>query len=981
MNSAPGGPPSGNIVTIGGMECTVIPGHSTHNQIACITPTRENTQALMDVSIVVEGKAARCTNVCQYEFRPWESPRLYSLKPTMVQQHTIVKMHTLLQENGGFKFLNLSTPKIEEAAGVYVIQNNPNEEPYVDVFGLPGTRCSIFDPEKEEPNTYGVARDFLYCRIGGPQQAGRYNLTVMEHIGEPARSWSAGLGRAELRASTFVDYTGTRYLISHVATVTGIMPTRGATTGGTQITISGNSFGTSAADVGVTVGGRPCVVASVTMTTIICTIKASPATVPKANQTYPGDRGLSTSTWTLYSSLANLLASPNYPDHPEYTGMVREFFDLGSHYSQMLYGVRMRGLFYPPITSNITWYIALDDRGFLSFGNSSEPGVGMEQLMFQNQHSSPRQYDKHPEQQTASRALEFKKGEPRYVEALWKDEGWYGHFSAAAVMHTTKLNRKDAPEAIDEVQSIQAVSPLVPEVTRIAVTGLNATATASNATIVLSVGGKVSEPVNVNVTAGQMLWAVSELFANCSANCTSLAVPMAPSSGGHAFDVTWATVGCQTPTSLLAATAHGAPDSYTVEVTRLQQHTPGSPQGPAFSVSFRGASVDVHSYMTAEEMKARLQLLPVGDIEVNRSGNCSLDGHNYTVTFLSIPGEIELLTATPLAGSSVNVTVKELVRGGLWMAPFPLDHFRQIDMEPQVAVTVRESAAVCGVTNASDTCCGPDIAADFILAHGSDDENDIYPGDLLLSPTGQHNNRRHLVNPDGGAWTSDTVDLQNITMIWSSAHRITRVKTVWLREHGAANYSIWVGKTGKGPWTMVRNFTNMPDTVTREDIADFPPIYGRAMQFRLTKRLTNVYIINQIQVFTTRSRCSFEFKDALVGTVSSVTASSLQNGGVSLSIVGTNMATDKSDNLVDVGGVPCVVHTAASTGLTCNVSSHTAGEHTVTVDALPNGRMAGIYSITFPVTAASVSPSTAPAAVPTEIKVMGNGFHGLESTM
>ena len=124
--------------------------------------------------------------------------------------------------------------------------------------------------------------------------------------------------------------------------------------------------------------------------------------------------------WTGISGNAiNLLTDdPDYPDNPDGSDLL-ERFEGPVNWADS-YGTRVRGYIYPPVTGEYTFWISTDDNGELWLSTDDDP-VNKTMIANVPGWSSNAQWDKYPEQQSASITLTA--GERYYIEALQKEGG------------------------------------------------------------------------------------------------------------------------------------------------------------------------------------------------------------------------------------------------------------------------------------------------------------------------------------------------------------------------------------------------------------------------------------------------------------------------------------------------------------------------------------------------------------------------------
>ncbi len=134
----------------------------------------------------------------------------------------------------------------------------------------------------------------------------------------------------------------------------------------------------------------------------------------------PGRGTLLREWWTGISgnAISALTSDPRYPDNPDGSA-TPSLFEAPTSFADN-YGTRMRGLLYPPVTGDYTFWIASDDNGELWLSTDALPDNAMLIANVPGWTSS-RQWDKFPEQQSVTITLQA--GLAYYIEALQKEGG------------------------------------------------------------------------------------------------------------------------------------------------------------------------------------------------------------------------------------------------------------------------------------------------------------------------------------------------------------------------------------------------------------------------------------------------------------------------------------------------------------------------------------------------------------------------------
>ena len=126
------------------------------------------------------------------------------------------------------------------------------------------------------------------------------------------------------------------------------------------------------------------------------------------------------------TTIASLTGAPNYPGSPD-SSIIYSTFEAPTNVDEN-YGLRARGYLTAPATGDYTFWIASDDNGSLLLSSDADPANATE-IASVPSWSSSQQYDKFPEQQSATISLVA--GQHYYIEALMKEQGGGDNLSVA----------------------------------------------------------------------------------------------------------------------------------------------------------------------------------------------------------------------------------------------------------------------------------------------------------------------------------------------------------------------------------------------------------------------------------------------------------------------------------------------------------------------------------------------------------------------
>jgi len=374
--------------------------------------------------------------------------------------------------------------------------------------------------------------------------------------------WRMNMGEAHVSSAAYqADHDGVSFMLSHVAAVASVFPTRSGLMGGTLLTIKGTGFSNDKALVQVLVGGEMCHVTIATLSLVECVIAprgsakngCSYRGVVRNGSNYlqgelqPGSRGVRRRIWYGIGSsmsITNLREGDlfNTPDVDEIE-MAKIESKVNVQYARGdSEGPHMQyvGFFRAPVSGNFSFLLAADDYASVWVGPNSDT---LEQLIDFRSWLPSRSWDvglwsigryRNPidkvnlmKMQRASRKVAMEEGEYLYIDAHYRSGGGGDNFALGVIQHNSTVNRKDVPAALDEKQFIDiAVPQTLHEVQKVTLTGSNLTGTFR-----LLLGGKSSRELAPGAAAGDVAAAVRELLSNCEGD-----IGLATDSSGNTFE-------------------------------------------------------------------------------------------------------------------------------------------------------------------------------------------------------------------------------------------------------------------------------------------------------------------------------------------------------------------------------------------------------------------------------------------------------------
>ena len=524
--------------------------------------------------MVVDGRVSKCmskdSHGCTFTYRNrghWDyyyTPILKGLQPKIVTTGTLVTVSGRWRLEP-FNFDEVKAPSQEVPLISVKVANRGTEfsRPKNEPFGQSGTRCALFDPATEEPfgvfpNSGNNRVEGFICQVNGPREGGRYNLSValLGTAMIPDRKMHMGESFV-FRDQIQVDHEGEAYMLQHVPTIYSIKPSSSGALGGARLTIKGDGFTVEKPAAQIVVQGIECQVDVVSLTELVCILGAAPTVAGGAfaGVAQPGVRGIHRQVWSQRHDLFNVYSSPTPINDsllppPNVDDVTLDFFEApsGSDTNPL---ARLRGFFRPPVSGNYTFISAADDQSAMWMARqpSNTSVEGMEKVlstdywqyerdfswMFQRkvvQHWRDPRNRVRDEHQRTSRKIDLKRGEAYFMDAAYKSSGGGEHLALAAVLHTTDLNEKDKPDAIDEKQLISVHVDTRLAVYNLTMRGVGGTRPTGE--FKLRVGGKESRAIPADASRDVMLSAMRELFSNCAVSLNSVAAER--DAGGSASD-------------------------------------------------------------------------------------------------------------------------------------------------------------------------------------------------------------------------------------------------------------------------------------------------------------------------------------------------------------------------------------------------------------------------------------------------------------
>lgn len=227
---------------------------------------------------------------------------------------------------------------------------------------------------------------------------------------------------------------------------------------------------------------------------------------------------------------------------------LRRNFDSGGH---------LTGIFVPPVTGNYTWITTAKEACSVWIGRSKE---SMAKILhsrdnffirfrdfatyFPQSVAKGNWADMGPakrvalERQRRSSKTLLEKGGAYFVDSFFKSEStqaeWF-YFSLGAVLHTTDINERDHPNAIDEKQFISMRVDTNYTKLRI-ILKKKPSAGQIDGSFTLTLGGKESRSIGAHASESEMAGALRELISDCSIEMAEPYSNIEGDGGGSATD-------------------------------------------------------------------------------------------------------------------------------------------------------------------------------------------------------------------------------------------------------------------------------------------------------------------------------------------------------------------------------------------------------------------------------------------------------------
>ena len=590
-----------------------------------------------------------------------------------------------------------------------------------------------------EPLTNGNSGQYaIQCQVA-EQVAGKYNLSLL--ISPPDATVATatptnGYGYATLPHYSYRvdDNGGLPYSFIQKPSVTSVLPSTGATTGGGQVTITGTSFGTDCSAITITIAGVAATPLSCTMSQLIVQ--------PTAQHDYRTRNVTSLTAEAVGQSglIHELTASWNgkvQSSSVQYGGFNSSFNVGGFH--------RMYGVVVAPYTGVYTFLVNGNSYGSVWLSNTSTSYAIVTATAASLNYSARNDVWLTAGQQSA--ALSLTAGDSIFITALYYSTqftlGVRIHDpSVAATDSTTPFLPTDTQynamhTSVPTVQQLTFTAGQVREVQQIYLSGF------SNGTVELYTTTAASDPLFFDASTSVWASAINSIQSCASGASVSVtkgyAVPNQPYYGLY-INVTY-NCPATTPRDLLQVanidlvetTTEPNATTVTADIVTTQLTAPSLPLSGKFRVNFGGNS---SQYAYDKEMglgnwtpymattasnqalhDALVVLTGINDVVVYATGN----GHDsvvYEVVYYNPQGAVPCLNVdTSQLHGQVMANCSVVVEGNYdrLYTIIPGEWLYQEGDQNQVTVEVNGISSVCLATATSSELTGCEYFYDSFL--------------------------------------------------------------------------------------------------------------------------------------------------------------------------------------------------------------------------------------------------------------------------
>ncbi|KAM5256479.1 fibrocystin [Ctenodactylus gundi] len=418
---------------------------------------------------------------CTFKFSKAQTPVIYQVYPSSGVPGKLIHVYgwitTGILETFEVDTEYIDSPLILEAQGDQWV-----------------TPCSLINRKTE--SHYPIQEDqgfgTLTCRVEG------------DYIGSQNVSFSIfNKGKSVVRKDAWlISAKQDLFLYQTHSEILFVSPETGSLGGGTDITITGEFFTSSAQ---VTVAGIPCDTRRVSSSKIECTTRA-PGKGARLSAPQAGNRGLLFEVGDAAEGLELTAATPGY--RKQIVPNASSPFEFWSEEGQS-FRARLSGFFVAPETNNYTFWIQADSQAALHLSESEEPRTKVKVASVQagtaDWFDSWDQRGSEGTWQQKSPKLELLGGSRYYLEAEHHGIAPSRGMKIGVQIHNTWLNPDVVTTYLREKHQILVRSQRLPEIQMLTVSG--------RGDFFLTWDNVSSQPIPANATAHQIQTTIEELLA------------------------------------------------------------------------------------------------------------------------------------------------------------------------------------------------------------------------------------------------------------------------------------------------------------------------------------------------------------------------------------------------------------------------------------------------------------------------------------
>ncbi|XP_003404487.2 fibrocystin [Loxodonta africana] len=430
---------------------------------------------------VVSSQSLGPCDSCTFKFSKAQTPIIYQVNPASGVPGELIHVYgwfiTGRLETFDFDAEYIDSPLTLEAQG--------------DQWFTP---CSLVNSKTE--SRYPIQEEHglgtLQCRVEG------------NYIGSQNVSFSVfNKGKSMVHKNAWmISAKQDLFLYQTYSEIQSVFPETGSLGGRTDITITGDFFGSPAQ---VTIADIPCDIRHVSPRKIECTTR-SPGKGARLTAPQAGNRGLLFEVGDAAEGLDLTEATPGY--RWQIVPSASSPFGFWSKEGQP-FRARLSGFFVAPETNNYTFWIQADSQAFLHFSWSEDPRTKVEVASIRvgtaDWFDSWEQNGNEGTWHRKTPKLELLGGVRYYLEAEHHGIAPSRGMRIGVQIHNTWLNPDVVSTYLREKHQIRAHAQRLPEIQMLNVSG--------RGNFFLTWGNVSSQPIPANATAHQIQTAIEELLA------------------------------------------------------------------------------------------------------------------------------------------------------------------------------------------------------------------------------------------------------------------------------------------------------------------------------------------------------------------------------------------------------------------------------------------------------------------------------------